>query len=64
MEQLLETGSVSRRLDLSSEYVRVLADRGVLPIAAITVSGRRLFKAADVEALRQRRAQRDREELG
>ena len=62
METLLETGSVSRRLDLSAEWVRFLADSGQLPPCAITDRGRRLFRPADVEALRVLREQRARED--
>ena len=54
----LVTPSVAARiLGLSVDMVRKLADRDppTLP-ALVTTSGRRLFKASDVEELRARRA--------
>jgi DNA-binding transcriptional MerR regulator len=57
MERLLETGSVSRVLDVSAEWVRYLADSGQLPPCALTERGRRLFRPADVEKLRRLREQ-------
>jgi DNA-binding transcriptional MerR regulator len=59
---LLETSTVGRRLELSAEYVRRLANQGVLPVALRTHAGRRLFRPEDVEALRLRREQHAREE--
>jgi excisionase family DNA binding protein len=47
-----EAGGV---LGLSADMVRVLADQGRLPTLR-TVSGRRLFRQADVEQLRRERA--------
>lgn len=58
METLLETGTASRRLNLSPEWTRYLADTGQLKPVAVTTTGKRLFREADVEKLRQLRAQR------
>jgi hypothetical protein len=58
-EILLETGATARELRVCAEYVRVLQRKDQLKLFAMTSSGRRLFRAADVEALRLRRAARD-----
>ena len=52
MERLLAPAEVARLLGVSSQTVRVLADRGALRIAAKTSRGIRLFKSDDVERLR------------
>ncbi len=52
MERLLAPAEVARLLGVSSQTVRVLADRGALRIAAKTSRGIRLFKPDDVERLR------------
>ena len=59
METLLEVGPASRHLNISPEWTRHLADTGQLPPFAVTPSGRRLFKLADVEKFRRLREQRD-----
>jgi excisionase family DNA binding protein len=48
MEEFLTTRDVSKRLDISTEWVRALERQGRLP-ALKTRSGQRLFKAEDVE---------------
>jgi DNA-binding transcriptional MerR regulator len=48
------TGEAARRLKVSPERVRQLERAGVLP-ARKTVGGFRIYRAADVEALRRRR---------
>jgi DNA-binding transcriptional MerR regulator len=55
---ILETGLTARRLKCSPEWVRQLERTGQLPAFAITTTGKRLFREADVEKLRQRREQR------
>jgi DNA-binding transcriptional MerR regulator len=55
---ILETGLTARRLKCSPEWVRQLERTGQLPAFAITTTGRRLFREADVEKLRLRREQR------
>jgi DNA-binding transcriptional MerR regulator len=61
-ELLLETSTVGHRLELSAEYVRKLADSGLLPVALRTAAGRRLFRPQDVEAFRLLRERQTREE--
>jgi DNA-binding transcriptional MerR regulator len=53
---LWSTGEVARALELSDETVRALADGGVLPPAARTRRGDRLFSPEAVEQLRLDRA--------
>jgi hypothetical protein len=53
---LLSTADVASVLSLSSDMVRVLAREGRLRPAAKSVRGVRLFRRADVEALRSERA--------
>jgi excisionase family DNA binding protein len=50
-EEYLTTGSVSRELDVSESRVRQLETAGRLP-AVRTDRGVRLFRRADVEALK------------
>ncbi len=54
---LMSTGTAARVLGLSAERVRQLERTGRLPAAHTTLTGQRLFDAADVEQLRQARAQ-------
>jgi hypothetical protein len=56
--RLLEIGEAARRLAMSAEHLRRLADRGAVPVAVRTASGRRLFDPAAIESLRQERAKR------
>ncbi len=56
-KSLLEPGETARRLKLSVERVRQLADAGVLPVAARTGRGIRLFDRETVERLRRERAE-------
>ncbi len=53
----LEPGEAARRLGVSVERVRQLAAAGLLPVAARTGRGVRLFQRAAVERLRRQRAQ-------
>ena len=58
-EELLTTSSAADVLVMSVENVRRLTRTGVLPAAAVTVHPRRaiaLYRRADVEALRAKRA--------
>jgi excisionase family DNA binding protein len=48
--QLLSTGDVARRLDVSSEFIRKLAREGKLPTMR-TAGGQRIFRSEDVERL-------------
>jgi hypothetical protein len=52
----LLTGDAARRLGVSPERVRQLERAGVL-VATKTVSGFRIYSAADVEKLRLQRAE-------
>jgi DNA-binding transcriptional MerR regulator len=54
-KELLQPSEAGRRLGITGMRVKQLADEGVLPIAAKTSTGMRLFKAGDVEALRLQR---------
>jgi DNA-binding transcriptional MerR regulator len=47
----------SRVAEISTSYLRFLADRGQVPVAR-TSSGLRLFKRSDLEALRAERIAR------
>lgn len=49
-EQLLSTGDVARRLDVSTEFIRKLARAGKLAYTC-TIRGQRIFKGEDVERL-------------
>ena len=53
---LLTPSDAARVLGLSADPVRVLSDTGRLP-SMRTVSGRRLFRRADVDRLAVQRAQ-------
>jgi DNA-binding transcriptional MerR regulator len=57
---LLLTTDAARRLSVTPGRIRQLARAGRLRTALQTVSGVRLFTAADVEALRRQRARRRR----
>ena len=59
-EALLRTGQVAQELAVSTARVHQLADRGAIPVAAQTEDGWRLFRRADIEAYRARRAARRR----
>lgn len=57
--KLLSTTDVAQRLGYSAVYVRLLADRGKLPVQR-TEGGYRIFKDEDIErfvAERQRKAE-------
>ena len=56
MNDALMTSDVAKRLGVGPERVRQLERAGVLT-ATKTPSGNRIFRAADVEALRLQRAQ-------
>jgi excisionase family DNA binding protein len=58
MERFLGPAEAARLLGVSSQTVIILADRGVLRIAAKTARGGRLFKADDVERLARNRERR------
>jgi len=58
MERFLGPVEAARLLGLSGQTVIILADRGVLRIAAKTARGGRLFKANDVERLARNRGRR------
>ena len=53
--ELFEVADAARVLGLSSAMVRVLSERGRLPVAATTPRGVRLFDPDAVEALRRER---------
>jgi DNA-binding transcriptional MerR regulator len=53
--RFLTASEAARRLDMSASGVRLVAERGDLPIAARTPGGMRLFTESDVEVYRQRR---------
>ena len=55
-DDLMTPSDAARVLGLSADSVRVLSDSGRLP-AMRTVSGRRLFRRADVDRLAAERAQ-------
>jgi hypothetical protein len=54
----IKTSAVARLLDKSENYVRRLADAGVLPVAAKLSDGTRLFSPVDVERVRREREAR------
>ena len=47
-ESFLTTGDASRRLGISPEYLRKLADSGRLRVER-TTKGQRIFRASDLE---------------
>ena len=53
-EDLLTPSEAAHILNLSSDTVRLLSDKGVLPTLR-TASGRRLFRRCDVERLAEER---------
>ena len=53
-EELLTPSEAAHVLSLSADTVRSLSDKGILPTLR-TMSGRRLFRRADVERLAQER---------
>lgn len=54
--ELLTPADAGRILDLSPAGVRLAADDGRLPVAAMTPTGGRLFNRGDVERFRRERA--------
>ncbi len=58
MDQLLSAGDAARRLGVTPAAVRFMAARGDLAVAARTEGGVKLFRLADVEALRSWREAR------
>lgn len=52
---LLSTTDAARILDLSESGVRLLVKNGLLRVAALTASGRRLFTEEDVKQLHRSR---------
>jgi excisionase family DNA binding protein len=56
MERFLTTAEAGRLLGLTAASVRRLEREGVLPTAASTEGGIRLFRRPDVTALANRRA--------
>lgn len=58
MKELLETGDVARRLDLTPDGVRALVRTGRLPSAVSTPRGVKLFDPVTVERLRLERERR------
>ena len=57
-DELLEAADVARALRVTPAMVRVLARQGILPVAARTPRGSRLFRQADVLAVAAVRAGR------
>ncbi|HYH94586.1 helix-turn-helix domain-containing protein [Hyalangium sp.] len=53
-EELLTPSEAAHILSLSSDTVRLLSDKGILPTLR-TMSGRRLFRRVDVERLAEER---------
>ena len=63
MDRLLTVANAARILGVVPARVRQLANEGQLPLAAMTVSGTRLFRQEDVERLaRVREAKRNQAE--
>jgi DNA-binding transcriptional MerR regulator len=58
MERLLESGDVAKLAGVGPDAVRLWANNGALPAAAITLRGGRLFREADVERFLAARAER------
>ena len=56
MEVLLTTGESGKELEVSPDSIRRYEKEGLLPVAFKTRHGFRLFRASDVENLRQKRA--------
>jgi DNA-binding transcriptional MerR regulator len=56
MRELLTVGQVALKARRSASTVRLWASRGVLPVAAKTPSGQRLFDPGSVERLLAERA--------
>lgn len=59
LEEFLTATDAARVLTMSTDNVRRLTKAGVLPQAAVTVNPHRpiaLYRLADVEALREKRA--------
>jgi len=61
--ELMTPSEAARLLGLSPDSVRAMSDGGRLPTLR-TVSGRRLFRRADVEHLVAERARRRAEDIG
>jgi excisionase family DNA binding protein len=57
-DDLMTAADAARILELSSDMVRLMARNGSLPYLS-TVSGIRLFKRSDVDALAERRKTRE-----
>jgi len=55
----LTAGDASRVLGVTTATIRLMVQRGTLPVAAVTVRGTRLFRRADVEQLARTRAERN-----
>lgn len=58
MSEFLLSADVARLVGITPASVRHLASLGRLPVAAVTESGVRLFRKADVERLRREREMR------
>lgn len=58
--EFLEISDVARLLGIEARSVTRRVQAGLLPIAATTPRGTRLFRRADVEALRARAGERRR----
>jgi excisionase family DNA binding protein len=58
MDNLLSAADAARVLGVTAATVRQMDQRGVLPAAARTEGGIRLFRRTDVEALAAARQQR------
>lgn len=54
-QELIQTGTVARMLELSMTQVQRLIARGELPVTMRTAEGIRLFDRTVVEALRRER---------
>ncbi len=54
--QLEGTVRSARRIGVSTQYVRYLADRGTLPVAHRTIDGRRFFNVAVIERFAKARS--------
>jgi DNA-binding transcriptional MerR regulator len=47
------TGAVARRAGLTTQRLQYLIEKGKLPAASLTIPGRRLFTASDLERILQ-----------
>jgi DNA-binding transcriptional MerR regulator len=57
MPEYLTSGDAAKETGLTGMGIKAAANRGDLPVAAITRGGIRLFKAEDVQRFKQDREQ-------